>query len=104
MLTNNVIRPEDITLYLGFTREFKIVGRMAPIETTIWRVRAYEQSTFSGNFVALSNEALGRSIFVCNERLDGLMRKKANCSMLCSECGYCQSLYERCSRPDIGCE
>ncbi|MFC1460887.1 U32 family peptidase [Verrucomicrobiota bacterium] len=93
LLTNNAIRPEDIHRYEDITNDFKIVGRLAPIDDLVLRVKAYAEQSFDGNFVKLSDSMLARSVDIPNKQLDGLIQKKFSCSRICRECRYCEELF-----------
>lgn len=95
VLTNNVIRPEDLSRYRGVVDTFKIVGRLVPVADLVERVRAYVAGTFDGNHVALSDAGLARSIHIPNAALDGLADRKGACTRLCLECGHCPELFRR---------
>jgi collagenase-like PrtC family protease len=99
VLTNNMLRPEDLVEYEGITQSFKVVGRLVPIDDLLLRVAAYSQGSFDGNFVALSDSQLSQSIFVPNKALEGLFAAKSVCNKVCANCRYCRDLFERVATP-----
>ena len=95
LLSNNAIRPEDLTHYEDITLDFKIVGRLAPVEDTLARIRAYADGNFDGNFVRLLISQFKNIIHIPNKSLDGLIEKKFTCNKVCDTCQYCKNLFER---------
>ena len=95
LLTNNAIRPEDLINYFDITHDFKIVGRMVPIEDLLSRIKAYSRGQYDGNYVSLFDSSLSRHFNIPNDALDGLYAHKINCSKLCEDCGYCMELCKR---------
>ena len=95
LLSNNAVRPEDLSYYEEITSDFKIVGRLAPIEDTLARIKAYSEGTFDGNFVQLLISQFKNVINIPNKSLSGLIEKKFKCDKVCEACGHCRSLFER---------
>ena len=91
-LTNTVIRPEDICNYEQLTDQFKIVGRMVPIESLVKQIKAYAAQSFDGNYLELFDIGASRKLAIPNAGLQGLFAVKTACDLMCSECGYCRSL------------
>jgi collagenase-like PrtC family protease len=98
VLTGSAIRPEDLPLYAEVSSDFKIVGRLVPIDDLVKRVRAYGEGRFDGNFVELVDSVLARRIEIPNEALDGLQAKKMSCDNVCQPCGYCPRVFARAGR------
>ncbi len=94
LLTNNVIRPEDLCFYEHITNDFKIVGRLVPINDLIKRIKAYEAQYFDGNYVELFDTRLSSIFNIPNRALDGLIEKKIHCNKVCKECDFCKELYD----------
>lgn len=94
-LTNNSIRPEDIIHYQKITDNFKIVGRLVPVEQLTERIRAYTSQHYDGNFVRLSDYKLADIINIPNEKLDKLFDTKSKCAFDCENCHYCKKLFEK---------
>jgi collagenase-like PrtC family protease len=95
LLTNTVIRPEDLHYYKGITGDFKIIGRLVPIDDLLLRIRAYAKERFSGNFVRLFEAKLSSIFYIPNKLLDGLILKKWACSKICNKCNFCKRLFNR---------
>ncbi len=95
LLANNAIRPEDIHHYKEITSDFKIVGRMASLEDQIERIKAYDQESFSGNYIQLIISQFTSLINIPNKGLDGLIQKKWSCDKICDNCGHCQRLFKQ---------
>lgn len=98
MLTNNYIRPEDIHRYEKITNEFKIAGRLKPIDELVKIIQAYSKEEFSGNSVELTDSGLANHFNIPNEQLQGLFDKKIHCNKICKDCGYCIRLWESIKR------
>ena len=94
LLTNNFIRPEDLKRYEKITCEFKIVGRLTPIDDLIEIVKAYTNESYDGNSVKLFDLGLSKHFYISNASLDQLFEKKAACDKLCHSCRYCMNLWE----------
>jgi collagenase-like PrtC family protease len=94
LLTNNFIRPEDIRNYLDITHDFKIVGRLVPVDDLVSRIKAYSEGTYEGNSVELVDSGLAKIFNIPNNKLDGLFEHKKRCDRICNECGYCIDLYD----------
>jgi collagenase-like PrtC family protease len=95
MLTNNAIRPEDVTHYLKITRDFKIVGRLVPIENLLMRIEAYHSGHFEGNFVSLIDAHLSQYWEIPNAGLTDLYQQKKKCNKICETCNFCIQLFNR---------
>lgn len=94
ILTNNYIRPEDIHRYETITNEFKIVGRLKPIDTLVRIIQAYSKEEFKGNSVELTDLGLAKYFSIPNDQLDGLFDKKIRCNKVCKNCGFCMELWD----------
>lgn len=95
LLTNNVIRPEDIKSYSGITDDIKLVGRLVPIDDLLNRIKAYSDGKFSGNYIELFDSNLSKNLYIDNEKLDSLFEHKTTCKKICEQCNYCKKLYEK---------
>lgn len=95
MLTNNAIRPEDVIHYRHITTDFKIVGRLVPIENLAMRIEAYHSGHFEGNFVSLIDAQLSRYWEIPNPGLAGLYQQKKKCNKICETCNFCIQLFNR---------
>jgi collagenase-like PrtC family protease len=98
LLTNTAIRPEDLTKYMEITTDFKIVGRMIPIEKLVEIVTAYSKGYYNGNYVSLLDTGLSRIFYIDNNLLNDLFFHKIKCKNNCNECTYCIELYKMCSK------
>lgn len=92
VLTNNCIRPEDMHNYFNITNNFKIVGRLVDIDLLIDRILAYQNQSYTGNYVNLSDENLSKVIYIPNKVLKNLFEHKSRCDFICDECEYCKEL------------
>jgi len=95
LLTNNVIRPEDLHHYGDVTTDFKIVGRLVPIDVLLMRVSAYTSEHFEGNYVDLCDSTLAQFVIIPNGELDGLIQKRWTCTSLCETCAHCAALFRK---------
>ena len=95
MLTNNVIRPEDLKMYEGISNFFKLVGRTTDNDTLLKMIHAYSTESFSGNLVEIVDKGFSEFIKLPNEQLDGLFEQKVNCIKNCQNCSKCKELYEK---------
>lgn len=93
LLTNNYIRPEDIHNYEKLTHQFKVVGRLNPINDLIEIIQAYENESYDGNCVKLFDLSLEKQFNVPNKMLEGLFERKIKCNKLCDKCGNCNRLW-----------
>jgi len=93
VLANNTVRPEDIHLYTGLVDEVKILGRAAPIDLVIERVRAYDSGVYEDNYVRLIDHRLAEHIQVPNAALEGLLEHQWRCGFTCHNCSYCANRY-----------
>lgn len=93
LLTNNYIRPEDIQNYEKITSQFKIVGRLNPIQDLIEIIQAYEKESYDGNCVKLFDLSLMNQFNIPNKMLDGLFERKVTCNKICDQCGQCLKLW-----------
>ncbi len=98
MLTNNVIRPEDIHNYFDITDDFKIVGRMVEMDVLLKQIKAYEEQKYEDNYVDLCDASLAPKIYIQNSGLSDLFEHKNKCDKVCERCGYCKKLYDRYSK------
>ena len=95
MLTNNVIRPEDLSRYEGISNFFKLVGRTTDEETLLKMVHAYSTESYKGNLVEIVDKGFSEFINLPNDKLDTLFDKKANCIKNCQTCQGCKTLYKK---------
>jgi len=95
MLTNNVIRPEDLSKYEGISNFFKLVGRTTDPNTLLNMIHAYSTGHFSGNLVEIVDKGFSQFINLPNDKLDGLFEQKANCIKNCQNCNKCKTLYKK---------
>jgi collagenase-like PrtC family protease len=93
-LTNNVIRPEDLSMYKSICSKFKIVGRTLSNSQLISIVKAYSNQSFNGNYLSLFHMKLSKYFFLPNKELVHLFKHKKNCNCDCNECTYCINLYK----------
>ena len=98
MLTNNVIRPEDLKRYLNISNMFKLVGRTTDDNTLLKMVKAYSSGRYKGNLVEIVDKEFSKFINLPNEQLNDLYEQKTNCLMNCETCSKCKSLYKKISR------
>ncbi len=91
----NFIRPEDITLYEEFFDGIKLATRITKSPTRI--IEAYTSGSFSGNLPELlepNHSALFYPYVVENKKVEeDFAFKTANCDKNCSECGYCEKVF-----------
>jgi collagenase-like PrtC family protease len=95
MLTNSAIRPEDVIHYKHITSDFKIVGRLVPIDNLVRRIQAYHSGSFEGNFISLIDHHLSQYWDIPNSELTGLFQQKKTCNMVCETCNFCIRLFNR---------
>lgn len=95
MLTNNVVRPEDLVNYEGISDMFKLVGRTTDDETLLKMIHAYSVGTYKGNLVEIVDKSFSEFINLPNERLDTLFNQKVNCIKNCQNCEKCKILYKK---------
>lgn len=93
-LTNNVIRPEDLKLYEGISDNFKLVGRTIQDDILEKMIQAYGEERYEGNILDILDNRFHKKFYIDNNKLEGLILKKAECDKNCSICGYCEELYE----------
>lgn len=93
LLTNSVIRPEDIHHYKAITNEFKIIGRQVPIEALVKVIRAYEAECYDGNYIELFDVTMAKKFFINNQSLEQLYDKKSKCMNYCHNCNNCKEMY-----------
>ena len=98
MLTNNVVRPEDLTKYEGVSNFFKLVGRTTDDETLLKMIHAYSTGKFDGNLVEIVDKGFSQFINLPNDQLEGLFEQKANCIKNCQNCEKCKTLYRTLKR------
>lgn len=98
MLTNNVVRPEDLTKYEGISNFFKLVGRTTDDETLLKMIHAYSTGKYKGNLVEVVDKGFSQFINLPNEQLDSLFDQKANCIKNCQNCEKCKTLYRTLKR------
>jgi len=95
MLTNNVIRPEDLSKYEGICDFFKLVGRTTDQETLLKMVNAYSKGKYDGNLVDIIDKGFSKFINLPNSELNGLYEQKVNCIKNCQNCDKCKKLYKK---------
>ncbi len=93
LLTNSVIRPEDLHNYEQVTNEFKIVGRQVPFEALTNVVRAYDTEQYNGNYIDLFDITMAKKYFIDNKYLDQLFINKSRCKCNCYNCKRCREMY-----------
>lgn len=98
MLTNNVVRPEDLKEYEGISDMFKLVGRTTDEETLLKMVHAYSTESYHGNLVEIVDKVFSQFINLPNDQLDSLFEKKSNCIKNCQNCSKCKTLYRKINR------
>lgn len=98
MLTNNVVRPEDLQRYEGISNFFKLVGRTTDDETLLKMIHAYSTGKYDGNLVEIVDKGFSKFINLPNDQLDGLFEQKENCIKNCQICDQCLTLYKRINR------
>lgn len=94
MLTNNVIRPEDLAKYKEITDMFKLVGRTTDDETLLKMIHAYSTGEYHGNLVDIVDKGFSQFINLPNDKLDDLYEQKTNCDKNCQTCNKCKRLYK----------
>lgn len=95
MLTNNVIRPEDLSKYEGISNFFKLVGRTTDEETLLKMVHAYSTESYQGNLVEIVDKGFSEFINLPNDKLEHLFVQKAKCIKNCQTCESCKTLYKK---------
>ena len=93
MLTNNVIRPEDLEKYKDITEMFKLVGRTTDDDTLLKMIHAYSTGEYHGNLVDIVDKGFSEFVNLPNEKLDGLFEQKTTCKKNCQSCNKCKRLY-----------
>lgn len=90
ILTNNVIRPENLPDYFQVTKNFKIVGRTVPIDLTVERLNAYSSMRYNGNYLRLFDSEFSKIYELANNELEDLYVHKIACDKVCTKCHYCE--------------
>lgn len=98
MLTNNVVRPEDLERYEGICNFFKLVGRTTDDETLLKMIHAYSVGHYDGNLVDIVDKGFSKMINLPNQELGELFDQKANCMKNCQTCDSCKTLYKRINK------
>ena len=98
MLTNNVVRPEDLKEYEGISDMFKLVGRTTDEETLLKMIHAYSTESYHGNLVEIVDKGFSEFINLPNDQLDSLFAQKSNCIKNCQNCSKCKTLYRKINR------
>lgn len=98
MLTNNVVRPEDLKEYEGISDMFKLVGRTTDEETLLKMIHAYSTESYHGNLVEIVDKGFSKFIKLPNDQLDSLFEQKSNCIKNCQNCSKCKTLYRKINR------
>ncbi len=93
LLTNSVIRPEDLHHYEQITNEFKIVGRQVPTDALANVIRAYDAEQYDGNYIELFDITMAKKYFIDNPSLDQLFYNKSKCKSYCHNCIKCKEMY-----------
>lgn len=101
LLTNSAIRPEDVTHYKHITRDFKIVGRLVPIDNLAMRIEAYHSGYLEGNFVSLFDDHISQYWEIPNSGLNDLFLQKSKCNKVCGNCNFCIQLFNRIGKKII---
>lgn len=96
MLTNNVVRPEDLKKYEGICDYFKLVGRTTDSDTLYNMVEAYSNGYYKGNLNDIVDKGFAQTINIPNEKLNnGFFEHKLSCKKNCLNCSYCKELYKK---------
>lgn len=95
MLTNNVVRPEDLKEYEGISDMFKLVGRTTDEETLLKMIHAYSTGAYHGNLVEIIDKGFSEFINLPNEQLNSLFEQKSRCIKNCQNCSKCKTLYRK---------
>lgn len=95
MLTNNVIRPEDLSRYEGISNFFKLVGRTTDEETLLKMVHAYSTESYQGNLLEIVDKGFSEFINLPNDKLESLFDQKTKCIKNCQTCESCKTLYKK---------
>ncbi len=98
MLTNNVVRPEDLKEYEGISDMFKLVGRTTDEETLLKMIHAYSTESYHGNLVEIVDKRFSEFIDLPNNQLDSLFEQKSNCIKNCQNCSKCKTLYRKINK------
>lgn len=98
MLTNNVVRPEDLKEYEGISDMFKLVGRTTNEETLLKMIHAYSTESYHGNLVEIVDKEFSEFINLPNDQLNSLFEQKANCIKNCQNCSKCKTLYRKLTK------
>ena len=98
MLTNNVVRPEDLKEYEGISDMFKLVGRTTDEETLLKMIHAYSTESYHGNLVEIVDKGFSEFINLPNDQLDSLFAQKSSCIKNCQNCSKCKTLYRKINR------
>lgn len=98
MLTNNVVRPEDLKEYDGISDMFKLVGRTTDEETLLKMIHAYSTESYHGNLVEIVDKGFSEFINLPNDQLDSLFAQKSSCIKNCQNCSKCKTLYRKINR------
>ncbi len=96
VLTNTVVRPEDIPKYNGIIDSIKLIGRTSSIKSEFLEntIAAYSNQKFDGNFIELSSLGLSRLINIPNKNLDDLFEARKNCNFVCHICNKCKDIFD----------
>lgn len=98
MLTNNVIRPEDLEKYLSISDMFKLVGRTTDADTLLKMIHAYSVGEYHGNLVEIVDKEFSKFIDLPNDQLENLYAQKVSCIKNCQNCSKCKTLYKKIHR------
>lgn len=98
MLTNNVVRPEDLKEYEGISDMFKLVGRTTDEETLLKMIHAYSTESYHGNLVEIVDKGFSEFINLPNDQLDSLFEQKSKCVKNCQNCSKCKILYKKINK------
>ena len=98
MLTNNVVRPEDLKKYEGISDMFKLVGRTTDQKTLLKMIHAYSTESYHGNLVEIVDKGFSEFINLPNNQLDSLFEQKSNCIKNCQNCSNCKTLYRKINK------
>ena len=98
MLTNNVIRPEDLKKYEGICDYFKLIGRTTDSDSLYKMIKAYSTECYKGNLNDIVDKGFSQTINLPNEKLEDFFDHKSKCLKNCLNCNYCKELYEKINK------
>lgn len=95
LLTNSVIRPEDLCNYTDFIDDFKIVGRQVPMDILCKVVSVYDKKSYKGNYIELFDHKLAPHLYIENSELKDLFINKSRCKKICHTCNRCYEMFQK---------